>query len=290
MSATIITMANNKGGTLKTTTTFALGQYFAFEGKKTLMIDFDPQCNLSYRVLDMDISTAADGTSHFSIQEHPDYDPNDPENEDWDGKGSTYTLFAREVCIQYPTGIENLDIVPAESLLQKIEETSDPKVLGKIYELFESFLQESGYMEEYDIILIDTRPSQGPLTRAALRASTHMIIPSEMEDMSIEGLLGMVGLWTSINLTRDVPLKLVGLLATKYDQRLSMHKNNFQFLKDHPVFGPLVLKQVIHSWTTYKDMTRKVEPLLYKDRPDNDRLRMEVKALGILVEENIYGG
>ena len=157
--ARIISVANQKGGVGKTTTTVNLGASLAFVGKKILLVDSDAQGN---------------ATSGMGIRK-PDV------------THDIYDVLVNEVPIQdaiYPTSRENLDIVPATLQLA-----------GAEIELTSMMARESRLKmalnevkDQYDFILIDCPPSLGHLTINAFTASDSILIPVQCEYYALEGL------------------------------------------------------------------------------------------------------
>ncbi len=111
----IIVPTNNKGGVGKTKVSMILAEYFSYvRKKKTLAIDFDPQCNLSRRFIKMELDPSSPQGYYPPL--HPDYNPNDPnEDKSWDGRSSIANIFFGKSVIPYPTFLEHLDIAPANA-------------------------------------------------------------------------------------------------------------------------------------------------------------------------------
>ena len=153
----IIVPCNNKGGVGKTCITAILSDYFSKVLKKrTLVIDLDPQCNISQRFLQMEIDPNNPEGHRPSV--HPDYKDSD---EDWDGRSSISDIFLRpEVgVVPYPTMNENLDVMPAHaSDLLAVEQCNKDEVLEKIYNRFNTFLMMPDVQAEYDYVIVDSAP------------------------------------------------------------------------------------------------------------------------------------
>jgi chromosome partitioning protein len=214
----IIAAVNNKGGVGKTKLSELLAEYISkIMGKRVLAIDFDPQCNFSQRYLKMDIDPAS--PEGLMPPPHPDYDPTNPEDADWSGYSSISGIFFGEPVVPYPTYIKTLDLAPghAERLLSA-ESVRKNEVMQKVHQRLSLFLNGDDVQNSYDVVVIDTAPSKGPLTVSVIRAATDIIIPAVMEAQPIQGVYGMLQLWMQESLNREKhrPLNLVGILPNMF--------------------------------------------------------------------------
>ena len=218
----VIANATNKGGEGKTTMSILLSEYAALVlGKKVLAIDLDPQANFSKYYLNLEYDPAANGGKIPPI--HPDY--NAAEDLEWDGRSSIADIFYGQGVTPYPSCFENIDVLPAHSQrLQDAEAVTKQDVLEKVHLQLKKFISLPEVREHYDVIVIDTPPSKGPLTIAGIKACSHMVIPSQMEEDSIDGIYGMLQLWKqeSYIRTQEDPIKLVGILANRV-RNVSLH-------------------------------------------------------------------
>lgn len=229
----IIVPANNKGGVGKTKISILLAEYIAtFLNKKVLAIDFDPQCNFSQRFINMEIDPSAPSGRMPPI--HPDYDINEPENAGWDGRSSIADIFFNPGIIPYPTYLENLDIAPGHSdRLLAAEAVRRNEVIERVYNQLDNFVNLPEVNQAYDVIIIDTPPSKGPLTVSAFRAATHILIPSIMEEQPIQGIYGMLQLWMQESIRRDKtrPLNLLGILPNMF-RNTNLHRDLLETLEN----------------------------------------------------------
>ena len=191
--ARIISVANQKGGVGKTTTTVNLGASLAFVGKKILLVDSDAQGN---------------ATSGMGIRK-PDV------------THDIYDVLVNEVPIQdaiYPTSRENLDIVPATLQLA-----------GAEIELTSMMARESRLKmalnevkDQYDFILIDCPPSLGHLTINAFTASDSILIPVQCEYYALEGLSQLLNTVRLVQKHFNPEVEIEGVLLTMYDARTNL--------------------------------------------------------------------
>lgn len=191
--ARIVSVANQKGGVGKTTTTVNLGASLAFEGKKVLLIDIDAQGN---------------ATSGIGIRKA-------------DVEQDIYDVLVNEVPIRetiLSTSRENLSIVPATIQLAgaEIELTS---MMARESRL-KSALSEIS--DDYDYILIDCPPSLGHLTINSFTASDSILIPVQCEYYALEGLSQLLNTVRLVQKHFNPELKIEGVLLTMYDARTNL--------------------------------------------------------------------
>ena len=181
----IITITNQKGGTGKTTISMNLGVALAMRGKKVLLIDFDPQANLTYS---------------FGIHK-----PKNTIVEVLQGKQTIQTILVNK---------EGLDIAPSSSLLSDLELS----IVNKIGR--EQLLKDrlEGLMG-YDYVFIDSPPSLSILTINALTASTEVLIPLQMEILSLQGVTQLLKTIDEVKNVLNKKLKISGIVVSIYDSR-----------------------------------------------------------------------
>ena len=238
----VIAFVNNKGGVGKTTCSRLMAEYLSKTKKmRTLCIDFDPQCNFSHQYLHMEIDPAAPEGLMPPI--HPDYNPENPEDVDWDGRSSIAEIFYGQGVVPYPTYVENLDIAPghADKLLTA-EAVRRSEVVERVHKQLSNFLHSPDVEAAYDAVVIDTAPSKGPLTVSVIKAATHIVIPSVMEEQPVQGIYGMLQLWMQESLSRDKsrPINLIGILPNMFKQT-RLHRDILKSLRDNSTLGKYVL-------------------------------------------------
>lgn len=180
--AQVITIAEIKGGTGKTTTAAAIAQAAAQEDKEVLLIDLDPQANLT---------TICGG------------DPSKP------GSLSLLSGYPVNELIQ-ETYFENIEVI-AGSLDLALE---IPKK-GSMYRLEQAI---EPILTNYDLIVIDTPPAFGEMTYNALQASTGLVIALDTSTSSLQGFYKITDLAKATKATNK-KLKVLGCLITKYNPR-----------------------------------------------------------------------
>lgn len=286
----IIAFVNNKGGVGKTTCSKLMAEYLSKKKNlRTLCIDFDPQCNFSHQYLQMEIDPAAPEGLIPPI--HPDYDPLDPDDQEWDGRSSIAEIFYGQGVVPYPTYIEKLDISPghAERLLTA-ESVRRSEVVDKVHKQLANFLNSSDVRAAYDVVVIDTAPSKGPLTISVIKAATHIVIPSVMEEQPVQGIYGMLQLWMQESLMREKsrPLQLIGILPNMFKQT-RLHRDILQSLQDNSAISKYVLpvkfsQRIVFAEVDAADST----PRSIFDYTDQHVARVEAEEVCQYIAERIY--
>jgi chromosome partitioning protein len=199
----IITIANQKGGTAKTTTCSNLGNALADMGYKVLLVDFDPQGNLSmsFGIEHPDELTFSMHNILSFILENENDEPLPPKSE--------YIVYG-----------DKLDIIPYNNNLTLTEiNLSNSNVVGGEYTLKELL---EPLRSEYQYILIDTSPSLGKLTINALSACDDVIIPVSPQYWSATGLTDLLQSILRVKKKINPRITVAGILLTICDKRTNL--------------------------------------------------------------------
>lgn len=271
----VIVNATHKGGEGKTTNSIVLGEYLALiDCKRVLSIDLDPQANFSGRYLPMSYDPAYSGGKIPPV--HPDYEPEI--DLDWDGRSGIANIFYGEEVIPYPTPIHNLEIAPAHSIkLQEAEAVTKSEVKEKVHLQLKRFIDQPEVQASYDVIIIDTPPSKGPLTISAIKAATHLVIPAQMEQFSIEGIYGMLQLWKQETYSRnkDNPIELIGILPNQV-RNINIHKSFLNDLKNKEFTSKYVIPHEIKKRAIYTEiLADNANPKSIFELPESNIERLE---------------
>lgn len=207
----VISIVNQKGGVGKTTTVLNISAALAVLGNKTLVIDFDPQGNLS---------------SGLGIEER---------------NNTIYSILCGENINNgiKKTKIEKLDIVPSDMNLVAFE-------IENINKNDREYILDRKLSEidnSYDFIIIDCPPSLGLLTVNALSTSDSIIIPLQCEFFALEGLSHLLETSERIKSNFNNKLYIDGILLTMYDKRNKLTEQIEKDVRDY--LGELVYKNVI---------------------------------------------
>jgi chromosome partitioning protein len=229
--ARIVAVCNQKGGVGKTTTTINLGAALAEQGRRVLLVDFDPQGALSVGL---------------GIQPHDiDY--------------TVYNLLMeRGVTIQdvmHKTGVDGMDLLPSNidlsgAEVQLVSEVGREYVLGGVLQ---------PVMPDYDMIMIDCQPSLGLLTVNALACANSVLIPMECEYFAMRGVALLMETIDKVSRRLNTKLTVDGLLATMYDSRTLHTREVLASMVNG--FGDKVFHTVINRTVRFPDATVAGEPI-----------------------------
>lgn len=229
--ATIIAMANQKGGVGKTTSTINLGACLAEAGRKVLLVDLDPQGAL----------TAGLGI-HYDDVDITVYDLMVDNN-------STIDQAIHH------TGVPDLDVVPANidlsaAEIQLVNEVGREQTLARALR---------PVMKDYDFIILDCQPSLGLLTVNALACAHGVIIPMECEYFSLRGLALLTDTVEKVADRLNFDLEILGILVTMFDRRTSHAREVMSRVVE--VFDEKVFDTVITRTVRFPETSVAGEPI-----------------------------
>jgi chromosome partitioning protein len=229
-NATIVAIANQKGGVGKSTTAINLGAGIALQGDRVLLVDLDPQGNTSSGL----------GIDRSSIEV------------------STYEVLIDEAPIDdaiEPTSVRDLYLVPATI-----------ELAGAEIELVSMLSRETRLamvlkpvVSEYDFILIDCPPSLGLLTINGLSAADEVAIPIQCEYYALEGVSQLLRNIQLVQQSLNPQLEVEGVILTMYDGRTTLSSDVVEQVREH--FGETTYKTIIPRTVRLSEAPSYGEPI-----------------------------
>jgi chromosome partitioning protein len=227
----IIAFANQKGGVAKTTTTLNLGVAFHEMGYRVLLVDLDPQGNLT---MSQGLNPDVIERSMFDVLVHKV-----PISE---------VIEHREVDL----AVASIDLAGAELALSSLigRERSLDKALVEV-------------RNAYDFVLVDTPPSLGLLTINAFVAATGVIVPVQCEYLSLRGLVQLENTLAMVRENLNPNVGVEGIVATMFDGRTLHSREAIEILEEN--FGDLVYRTRIRKTVRYAEAPVKGSSVLKYD-------------------------
>jgi chromosome partitioning protein len=215
----VIAFANQKGGVAKTTTTLNLAVAFKEQGHRVLVIDLDPQGNLT---MSQGMNPDAIERSMFDVLVH--------------------RLPISEIIhrAEVDVAVSSIDLAGAELALSAM--------IGRERALEKALFEVRG---SYDFVLIDTPPSLGLLTINAFVAATGVIVPVQCEYLSLRGLVQLENTLAMVRENLNPDVRIEGILPTMFDRRTLHSREAVEILEEN--FGDLVYRTRIRKTVRYAE-------------------------------------
>lgn len=233
----IIAIANQKGGVGKTATSASLATELAINGYRTLLIDADPQSNLTGTFLNIESVTTS--LAEIIITE--------PKSKPAKLRDKALT-----------TEIDNLDIIPSTISLAKFDREPSESMAN-----LSDALQD--VREDYDFVIIDTPPHFGLLLSASLMAADYVLIPVMPAPYSLQGLEDLLEVIEKIKKYQR-NLKVLGAVCTRFDKRTRISKTSLAELQEiSNAAGINFFETIIHDDTKLEASSGEHKPIQLHD-------------------------
>lgn len=231
VTAKVIAFANQKGGVAKTTTTLNLGVALSELGKQVLLVDLDPQGNLT---MSQGMNPDAIERSMFDVLVH--------------------RIPISDVIhtVEVDVAVSSIDLAGAELALSAL--------IGRERALEKALVE---VRDRYDFILLDTPPSLGLLTINAFVAASSVIVPVQCEYLSLRGLVQLENTLAMVRENLNPDVRVEGILPTMYDGRTLHAREAIEILEEH--FGDLVYETRIRKTVRYAEAPVKGSSILRYD-------------------------
>lgn len=228
----VIAIANHKGGVGKTTSAINIGAGLARLKKQVLLVDLDPQANL---------------TQSLNISDHG---------------ANIYGALRGKQPLQPIPVMEKLDAIPSTLDLSGAETELNSEI-GREYLLRELLEPLRG---SYDYIIIDSPPSLGLLTVNALTSADEILIPLQAQYLALQGLTKLLEIVGKIQKGLNKSLKVGGVFITQYDSRKILNRNVMETIQEH--FKGTVFKTRIRDNVALAEAPTKGSDI-YRYSPDS---------------------
>lgn len=241
MAAVVISVALQKGGVGKSTTSQALASTLGLKKKRVLLIDMDSQCNVTY-------SSGVD----------------DPQYTIFDVMGEGCTIDEALIQCKY------YDLLAADYNLTKVElsEEVEPVLLRTLLYSIKN---------DYDYIIIDTPPALGNLSFNSLVASDYVVIPTEPRPFALQGLGALHNTIESVKNSLNPNLSVLGILLVKYHNRTVLNRDIKQMIEDYAKkMNTVVFDTTIREGIAVPEAQIMQQPLL--DYAKNSKPNIDYKA------------
>ena len=219
VTAKVIAFANQKGGVAKTTTTLNLGVALKEMGHRVLLVDLDPQGNLT---MSQGMNPDAIERSMFDVLVH------------------RVPISDVIKTVEVDIAVASIDLAGAELALSAL--------IGRERALEKALVE---VRDRYDFILLDTPPSLGLLTINAFVAAQGVIVPVQCEYLSLRGLVQLENTLAMVRENLNPNVRVEGIVPTMYDGRTLHAREAIEILEEH--FGDLVYETRIRKTVRYAE-------------------------------------
>jgi chromosome partitioning protein len=250
----IISVGSCKGGSAKTMTVISTASILAERGYRVLIIDIDPQANATNNLgVEIDVKINEDGETKKEIKTIKEV----YENPKCDVRSVIYKTPIKS--------IPNLDIIPSTVMLTATQLKINSQS-GREFILRNFFRRNENVFNEYDFIFFDTNPYMLTINQNAYVISDSIFLTTACGMNNLKGVELFQALWQDISEKLDVEDKIKGILVTKYDQRIKLHKEFIEYVKNKEEFKGLLFDTIIPNNARLEETEVEFKPINIYDK------------------------
>lgn len=293
----VLSAYHRKGGVGKTFLASTIAYLLATGGpdgkgpkRRILVLDYDSQQDSSKAFLKMD---AIPGDDEYAAPMHPDYDEiDDPE---WSGRNTSTDILFDSPVYEYPTAFDNIKVLPSEGNVDRVLALTpeSERLVSTITKHMTDWFSMEEIAEDYDVIIVDNPPSKSPVSAGLLGAATHVVIPTEPEYDSIDGVPMLLNRIARINEERPThPLEVLAVIPNKVPSKSRLtQKDEVALAKLYDRNGPTA-EYMSRFWLTsrncYRVMERPSVDETHFNYVHNHLAEKEMQKLYDLVESRLW--
>ena len=294
----VLSSYHRKGGVGKTFLASTIAFLLATGGpngkgkkRRVLVPDYDSQQDSSKAFLKMD---AIPGDDEYAAPLHPEFD--DVDDPEWSGRNTSTDILFNSPVYEYPTAFENIKVLPSEGNVDRVLALTpeSDRLVSKITAHMRDWFSVEELADDYDIVIVDNPPSKSPVSAGMLGAATHVIIPTEPEYDSIDGVPMLLNRIDRINEDRaSNPLQIVGVVPNKVPSKSRLtQKDEVALAKLYDKEGPTG-KYMSPFWlqqrNCYRVMERPSVDETHFNYVYNHHAKSEMQKLYTLIEDSLWG-
>ncbi len=294
----VLSSYHRKGGVGKTFLASTIAYLLATGGpnkkgrkRRVLVLDYDSQQDSSKAFLKMD---AIPGDDEYAAPLHPDFGSfDDPE---WSGRNTSTDILFDSPVYEYPTSFDHIKILPSEGNVDRVLALTpdSERLVSTITSHMRQWFSLPDLADDYDVVIVDNPPSKSPVSAGLLGAATHVIIPTEPEYDSIDGVPMLLNRIDRINEERpENPLEVLAVIPNKVPSKSKLTQKDQIALaklydKDSQT-GPYMSRFWLSQRNCYRVMERPSVDESHFSYVHNHLAMKEMQKLYELVESSLWG-